>query len=78
MKKFKKEKDLMEILMKGEYNKSRFRRAVEIAYMSEDVTKYIKEKNVCFEQGSGRVASIPIDIVEDIIGVELQLSRRVA
>ena len=36
MKKLK--KDLIEILMKGEYNKSRFRRAVEIAYMSEDVT----------------------------------------
>ena len=41
-------------------------------------TKYIKEKNVCFEQGSGRVASVPIDIVEDVIGVELKLSRRVA
>ncbi len=77
MKKFKKE-NLMEILMKGEYSKSSFRRAVEIAYMSDGVTKYIKEKNVCFEQGSGRIASIPIDIVEDIIGVELQLSRRVA
>ena len=41
MKKLK--KDLIEILMKGEYNKSSFRRAVEIAYMSEGVTKYIKE-----------------------------------
>ena len=76
MKKFK--KDLIEILKEGEYNKSNFRRAVEMAYMNEGVTKYIKEKNVCFEQGSGRVASVPIDIVEDIIGVELQLSRRVA
>ena len=76
MKKFK--KDLIEVLKEGDYSKSSFRRAAEIAYMSEGVTKYIKEKNVCFEQGSGRVASIPIDIVEDIIGVELQLSRRVA
>ena len=76
MKKFK--KDLIEVLKEGDYSKCSFRRAVEIAYMSEGVTKYIKEKNVCFEQGSGRVASIPIDIVEDIIGVELQLSRRVA
>lgn len=76
MKKFK--KDLIEVLKEGDYSKSSFRRAVEMAYMSDGVTKYIKEKNVCFEQGSGRIASIPIDIVEDIIGVELQLSRRVA
>lgn len=78
MKKFKKEKDLIEILMKGEYNKSSFRRAVEKAYMSEKIVKYTIANDVCFEQGSGRVASVPIDIVEDVIGVELQLSRRVA
>ena len=56
----------------------KFRRAIETAYMDESFTKYIIKNNVCFEQGSGRVAYVPVDIVEDIIGTELAISRRAA
>lgn len=76
MKKFK--KDLIEVLKEGDYSKSSFRRAVEMAYMSEKIVKYTIANDVCFEQGAGRKVFVPIDIVEDVIGVELQLSRRVA
>ena len=46
--------------------------------MDDSFTKYIIKNNVCFEQGSGRVAYVPVDIVEDIIGTELAISRRAA
>lgn len=70
--------DVMEILKGEKYGSCKFRRAVEKAYMSSSFVKYIVGNNVVFEQGSGRKVSIPVDIVEDIIGVEIQLSRRAA
>lgn len=71
-------KDVMEILKGEKYGSCKFRRAVEKAYMSSSFVKYTVGNNVVFEQGSGRKVSIPVDIVEDIIGVEIQLSRRAA
>lgn len=72
------EVEIMEILKGEKYGSCKFRRAVEKAYMSSSFVKYIVGNNVVFEQGSGRKVSIPVDIVEDIIGVEIQLSRRAA
>lgn len=71
-------KEVMEILKGERYGSSSFRKAVEKAYMSSNFTKYLVGNNVVFEQGSGRCVSIPVDIVEDILGVEVQLSRRAA
>ena len=42
------------------------------------LTKLKKGKNVLFEQGSGRVAIVPVDIVEDIIGTKVELFSRAA
>lgn len=75
---FKKDVEVLEVLKGGEYGSSSFRRAVEKAYMSDSFEKYMIGNNVYFEQGSGRIAVVPKDIVEDILGVEPQVSRRAA
>ncbi len=69
---FKKE-ETMEILMKGEFGSNKFRKAVIKAYSNYKIETYLKGKNVIFKQGSGRVAKVPVDIVEDIIGTEVQV-----
>ena len=80
MKKFLKgnKKEVMEILKEEKYGSSSFRRAIEKAYMSSSFTKYTVGNNVVFEQGASRKVSVPLDIVEDIVGVKVQLSRRAA
>lgn len=78
LKKLLKQGEILEVLKVGGYGKSEFRRAIEIAYMSDEFEKYVVGNNVVFKQGSGRTVTIPMDIVEDVIGVELQISRRVA
>ncbi len=78
VKKLLKEGKIIEVLKMASFGSTEFRKAVQKAYMSNDYEKYIVGKDVCFEQGSGRVAKVPMDIVEDIIGTAMQLSRRVA
>ena len=46
--------------------------------MSDQFTVYILKNMVVFEQGAKRIVKVPVDIVEDIIGTELQISRRAA
>ncbi len=74
---FKKE-ETMEILKRGEFGSNKFRKAVQKAYSDFKIEKYQKGKNVVFEQGSGRVALVPVDIVEDIIGTKVELFSRAA
>lgn len=74
---FKKE-ETMEILKRGEFGSSKFRKTVEKAYSDFKIEKYQKGENVIFEQGSGRVASVPVDIVESIIGTKVELFSRAA
>lgn len=78
MRKMFKKEEVLEILKKGSFGSQKFRKAVERAYMSENIVKYVIGKNVHFEQGSGREAIVPYDIVEDIIGTNLDLPRRAA
>ncbi|MGN1012428.1 MAG: hypothetical protein ACI4ON_01185 [Clostridia bacterium] len=73
-----KNEEVFKVLKGASYGSHKFRRAVEKAYMDDRFIKYIINNSVCFEQGSGRVAYVPLDIVEDIIGTELALSRRAA
>ena len=44
----------------------------------ENVEKYIVGSNVIFQQGAGRNILVPIDIVQDIIGIIPDIPRRVA
>lgn len=78
MRKNLKKEGILEVLKGEKFGSYKFRRAIEKAYMDESFIKYIIKNNVCFEQGSGRVAYVPVDIVEDIIGTELAISRRAA
>ncbi|MBO5478031.1 MAG: hypothetical protein J6A15_09830 [Clostridia bacterium] len=70
--------DLLETLRNESYGSRKFEKAVQKAYMSNSFDKYLVGTNLVFEQGANRRVSIPADIVEDIIGVELQVSRRAA
>ena len=78
MRKNLKKRELLDVLKGASYGSHKFRRAVEKAYMDDSFIKYIINNNVCFEQGSGRIAYVPLDIVEDIIGTDLAISRRAA
>ena len=60
------------------FGSSRFRKCLQKAYMSESIDKYLVGNNVVFKQGSGRTVYIPRDIVEDIIGISIDLPRCVA
>ena len=60
------------------FGSSRFRKCLQKAYMSESIDKYLVGNNVVFKQGSGRTVYVPRDIVEDIIGISIDLPRRVA
>jgi len=78
MKILRKRKDTFEILMEGNYGSSKFRKAVQKAYMDISFTKYKVRDMVVFNQGAYRGVAIPLDIVEDIIGVKLEISERAA
>jgi hypothetical protein len=78
LKSFLRRGEVLEVLKMGNYGSSSFRKAIEKAYMSDSFTKYIVGNSIIFEQGSGRLVKVPADIVEDVIGTELQVSRRVA
>lgn len=73
-----KRKEEFEVLKEGDYGSYAFRKAVQKAYMSDQFTVYIVKDMVVFEQGAKRIVKVPVDIVEDIIGTELQISRRAA
>lgn len=68
--------EIIETLNEGKYDSRRFKRAVETAYLDSSFTLFIKDNNVIFEQGSGRIAVIPLDIVKDIIKVKIDLPIR--
>ena len=73
-----KKEDTFNVLKEGNYGNYTFRKAVQKAYMSDQFTVYIVKDMVAFEQGAKRIVKVPVDIVEDIIGTELQISRRAA
>lgn len=73
-----KKEETFNVLKEGKSGSYAFRKAVQKAYMSENFTKYLVKDMVVFEQGAKRIVKVPVDIVEDIIGTELQLSRRAA
>ena len=77
--KFFNQENLLYFLVKEDnWGTYKFRKILQKAYMSETVEKYIVGRNVIFQQGAGRKVSIPIDIVEDILGVVSDFPRRVA
>ncbi len=78
MKSLFKKQDLLEILKEGKFGTSNFKKAVEKAYISNKFKIYRVGKMIYFEQGSGRVAKVPMDIVEDAIGCEVQVDLRAA
>lgn len=72
------EENLVYFLGGENFGSFRFRKLLQKAYMSENVLKYIVGNNVIFQQGAGRKVLVPIDIVQDIIGIIPDLPRRVA
>ena len=74
-----KQENLVFYLQKEEnWGANKFRKCVQKAYISEKVEKYLVGTNVVFQQGFNRKAVIPVDIVEDILGIAVELPRRVA
>ncbi len=76
--KFINNENLVYFLGGENFGSFRFRKLLQKAYMSENVLKYIVGNNVIFEQGANRKVEVPIDIVEDILGIIPDLPRRVA
>lgn len=72
------EENLVYFLGGENFGSFRFRKLLQKAYMSENVEKYIVGSNVIFQQGAGRNILVPIDIVQDIIGIIPDIPRRVA
>lgn len=78
MKTLKQENLVFYLQNEGNWGASKFRKCVQKAYISETVEKYLVGTNVVFQQGFNRKAVIPVDIVEDILGITIELPRRVA
>ncbi len=76
--KFFNKKNTYEILKEGRYDTIAFRKAVRLAYLSEKFNIYRVNDSVIFEQGAFRKVLVPVDIVEDIIGVEVSVPTRTA
>ncbi len=78
MKNLFKKQEMLEVLKEGNFGSNKFRKALEKAYLSEKFHIYRVGKMICFEQGSGRVAQVPVDIVEDVLGCEVEVDLRAA
>lgn len=78
MKKMLNNENLIYFLGGENFGSFRFRKLLRKAYMSEGVEKYIVGNDVVFQQGAGRKVEVPVDIVEDILGIVPDLPRRVA
>lgn len=72
-------KDVIKKLQEENRNSFKYLKAIRKAYLDFSIEGYIVGDNVIFEKGANRSVSIPIEIVEEAIGMEVSLPvRRVA